>query len=220
MQRRDFSLNALGALGSALSLAAALPTTAQAQAKKFDEGTDYIALDKPVPTEVPAGKVEVIEFFWYSCPHCNAFEPQLEAWLKRLPPDVGFRRIPVAFRDSFVPQQRLYYALEAMGKAEAMQRKVFTAIHVEKQALDTQETIVAWVEKQGLDKAKFLELYNSFSVSTKARKGTQLQNTFKIDGVPSLGIAGRFYTDATLARTMERALQVTDFLIIEARKLK
>ncbi len=219
MQRRDFSLSALGALGS-VSLTVTLPTSAQAQAKKFEEGADYIALDKPVPVEVPAGKVEVIEFFWYSCPHCNAFEPQLEVWLKRLPPDVSFRRIPVAFRDSFVPQQRLYYALDAMGKAEALQRKIFNAIHVEKQALDTQETIVPWVTKQGIDPAKFLELYNSFSVSTKARKGTQLQNTFKIDGVPSLGIAGRFYTDATLARTMERALQVTDFLITEARRLK
>ncbi len=219
MQRRDFSLSALGALGT-LSVVATLPTSAQAQAKKFEEGADYIALDKPIPVEVPAGKVEVIEFFWYSCPHCNAFEPQLEVWLKRLPPDVSFRRVPVAFRDSFMPQQRLYYALEAMGKAEAMQRKVFNAIHLEKQALDTQETIVPWVAKQGIDQAKFLELYNSFTVSTKARKGTQLQNTFKIDGVPSLGIAGRFYTDATLAKTMDRALQVTDFLIIEARRLK
>lgn len=219
MQRRDFSLSALGALGS-VSLTAVLPTSVQAQAKKFEEGADYIALDKPVPVEVPAGKVEVIEFFWYSCPHCNAFEPQLEVWLKRLPPDVSFRRIPVAFRDSFVPQQRLYYALNAMGKAEALQRKVFNAIHVEKQALDTQETIVPWLTKQGIDPVKFLELYNSFSVSTKARKGTQLQNTFKIDGVPSLGIAGRFYTDATLAKTMDRALQVTDFLISEARRLK
>jgi len=219
MQRRDFSLSTLGALGS-FSLVATLPISAQAQAKKFEEGADYIALEKPIAVEAPVGKVEVIEFFWYSCPHCNAFEPQLEVWLKHLPPDVSFRRIPVAFRDSFIPQQRLYYALDAMGLAQAMQRKVFNAIHLEKQALDTQETIVAWVAKQGVDQAKFLELYNSFSVSTKARKGTQLQDTFKIGGVPSLGIAGRFYTDATLAKTMDRALQVTDFLIIKARQLK
>ena len=216
MQRRDFSLNALGLLGAASSL----PTLSHAQARKFEEGSDFLALDKPVPVEAPPGKVEVIEFFWYSCPHCNAFEPKLEPWIKRLPADVSFKRVPVAFRDSFGPQQRLFYALEALGKVDDMQRKVFNAIHVEKQALDTQDPIVAWVEKQGIDKAKFLEQYNSFSTSTKIRKAVQLQNAFKIDGVPSLGIAGRFYTDGTLAKNMERALQVTEYLIAEARRAK
>lgn len=216
MQRRDFSLGALGLIGGAT----AVSNMAHAQARKFQEGDDFLALDKPVPVEAPPGKVEVIEFFWYSCPHCNAFEPKLEQWLKRLPADVSFKRVPVAFRDTFVPQQRLYYALEAMGKAEEMQSKVFAAIHVEKQALDNQDAIANWVEKQGLNKAKFLEQYNSFSASTKARKATQLQNAFKIDGVPSIGVAGRFYTDGTLAKTMERALQVTEFLIAEARRLK
>jgi thiol:disulfide interchange protein DsbA len=133
---------------------------------------------------------------------------------------VSFRRVPVAFRDTFVPQQRLYYALEAMGKAEEFQTRVFSAIHVQKMALDTQDTIVPWVEKQGLDKAKFLEHYNSFGVSTKVRKAKQLQDAYKIDGVPSLGIAGRYYTDGTLAKNMDRALQVTEFLIAEARRTK
>ena len=219
MQRREFSFGTLGVLGAAAS-AVGLPSVSQAQVKKFEEGADYLALDKPVAVETPPGKVEVIEFFWYSCPHCNAFEPVLEPWIKRLPQDVSFKRVPVAFRDSFIPQQRLYYALDAMGKAEALQMKVFTAIHVEKQALETQDAIVAWVEKQGIDKAKFLEQYNSFSTATKARKATQLQNAFKIDGVPSIGVAGRFYTDGTLAKSMERALQVTEFLMAEARRLK
>ncbi len=216
MQRREFSLGALGFVGGT----ALMSNAAHAQARKFQEGDDFLALDKPVPVETPPGKIEVIEFFWYSCPHCNAFEPKLEPWIKRLPADVSFKRVPVAFRDNFVPQQRLYYALEAMGKAEEMQSKVFAAIHVEKQTLDTQDTIANWVEKQGLNKAKFLEQYNSFSASTKARKATQLQNAFKIDGVPSIGVAGRFYTDGTLAKNMERALQVTEFLIAEARRLK
>jgi thiol:disulfide interchange protein DsbA len=214
MKRRDFSLSAMAASG----LAFGMPGLASAQARKFEEGADYLALDKPVAVESPAGKVEVLEFFWYSCPHCNIFEPRLETWVKRLAPDVSFRRVPVAFRDSFVPQQRLYYALEAMGRVDDMQRRVFTAIHGEKQALDTQDSIVAWVDKQGVDKAKFLEHYNSFAVSTKSRKAVQMQNAFKIDGVPSIGVAGRFYTDGTLAKTMDRALQVTDYLIAEARK--
>ncbi len=212
MKRRDFSL------GTAAALAAtglALPAHAQ---KKPEEGSDYLALDKRVPVEAPAGKIEVIEFFWYSCPHCNAFEPKLEAWIKKNPADVVVRRVPVAFRDTFVPQQRLFYTLEAMGKLDDIHRKVFNGIHVDKLPLDREETITAWVEKQGVDKAKFTELYNSFSVSTKARRATQLQDAFKVQGVPALGIAGRWYTDGTLAGTMDRALQVTDYLVAEARK--
>ena len=212
MKRRDFSL------GTAAALAAsglALPAHAQ---KKPEEGSDYLALDKRVPVETPAGKIEVIEFFWYACPHCNAFEPKLEAWIKKNPADVVVKRVPVAFRDNFVPQQRLFYTLEAMGKLDEVHRKVFNAIHVDKLPLDKEDSISAWVEKQGADKAKFAELYNSFSVSTKARRATQLQDAFKVQGVPALGIAGRWYTDGTLAGTMDRALQVTDYLVAEARK--
>ena len=212
MKRRDFSL------GTAAALAAtglALPAHAQ---KKPEEGADYLALDKRVPVEAPAGKVEVIEFFWYACPHCNAFEPKLEAWIKKIPPDITVKRVPVAFRDDFVPQQRLFYTLEAMGKLDEVHRKVFNAIHVDKLALNKEDLITAWVEKQGVDKAKFAELYNSFSVSTKARRATQLQDAFKVQGVPAMGVAGRWYTDGTLAGTMDRALQVTDYLLAEARK--
>ncbi len=214
MKRRDFSLATVAAVAAT---GLALPAHAQ---KKPDEGADYLALDKRVPVEAPQGKVEVIEFFWYSCPHCNAFEPKLEAWIKKNPADVVVRRVPVAFRDSFVPQQRLFYTLEAMGKVDEVHRKVFNAIHVDKLSLDKEDTITAWVEKQGVDKAKFTELYNSFSVSTKARRAAQLQDAFKVQGVPALGIAGRWYTDGTLAGTMDRALQVTDYLIAEARKSK
>ncbi len=212
MKRRDFSL------GTAAALAAsglALPAHAQ---KKPEDGSDYLTLDKRVPVEAPAGKVEVIEFFWYACPHCNAFEPKLEAWIKKNPADVMVKRVPVAFRDNFVPQQRLFYTLEAMGKLDEVHRKVFNAIHVDKLALDKEDSITAWVEKQGVDKAKFAELYNSFSVSTKARRATQLQDAFKVQGVPAMGVAGRWYTDGTLAGTMDRALQVTDYLLAEARK--
>ena len=214
MKRRDFSL------GTAAALAATgLALTAHAQ-KKPEEGSDYLALDKRVPVEAPAGKVEVIEFFWYACPHCNAFEPKLEAWIKKNPADVMVKRVPVAFRDNFVPQQRLFYALEAMGKLDEVHRKVFNAIHVDKLALDKEDSITAWVEKQGVDKAKFAELYNSFAVSTKARKATQLQDAYRIEGVPSLGIAGRYLTSGDMAGTVDNALLVTDYLIAEARKAK
>jgi protein dithiol oxidoreductase (disulfide-forming) len=211
MLRRDFSLG-LAATAGALQ-------TAYAQAPRgFQEGKDYISLEKRAPTDATSGKVEVVEFFWYNCPHCNAFEPMLEAWIKRAPKDVTVRRVPIAFRDDFVPQQRLFYTLEAMGKVDELHTKVFYAIHVEKQTLNNQANIGAWLEKQGVDKTKFDTLYNSFSVSSKAQKATQLQNQFQVDGVPALGIAGRFYTSGSLAQTMERALVVTDYLIAEVRK--
>lgn len=213
MFRRDVIKTA-----SAVAVVSGLPLLAQAQqARNFQEGQDYVALDKRVPTE-GKGVVEVIEFFWYNCPHCNAFEPTLEQWAAKLPKDVTLRRMPVAFRDEFVPQQRLFYSLEAMNKVEELHKKVFYAIHVEKKKLDTQGTISDWVAAQGIDKTKFEEVYNSFSVQTKARRAAQLQNEFRVSGVPALGIAGRFYTDGALAQSMGRALQITDWLIAEVRK--
>ena len=216
MNRREFSAGAACVLATA---ALGLPHLAWAQ-KKPEDGTDYRLLDKRVAVEAPAGKIEVVEFFWYSCPHCNAFEPRLEAWSKKLPADVVLRRVPVAFRDDFVPQQRLFYALEAMGKLPQLHAKVFHAIHTEKQRIDQEATILAWVAKNGVDQAKFQESYNSFSVSTKARRAAQLQDAYKVEGVPALGIAGRYYTDGTMAGNMDRALQVTDFLVADARKSK
>jgi thiol:disulfide interchange protein DsbA len=216
MNRREFSA------ATALTLAAGglgLPNLAFAQ-KKPEEGADYKTLDKRVPVEAPAGKIEVIEFFWYSCPHCNAFEPKLVAWSKKLPPDVVLKRVPVSFRDSFVPQQRLFYTLEAMGKVEELHSKVFEAIHVQHQPTDKEDSILAWAQKNGLDKAKFQELYNSFSISTKARRASQLQDAYKVEGVPALGVAGRWYTDGTMAGNVDRALTVVDYLVAEARKSK
>ncbi len=218
MQRREFSQAALAA-ASATSLAA-LPLSVQAQGKPPAEGKDYLLLSKPAPNEAPAGQIEVVEFFWYSCPHCNEFEPQLEAWAAKAPKDVSLRRVPVSFRPDFEPQQRLYYVLEAMGKLAALHKKVFYAIHVEKQTLNTADLVSAWAQKQGIDKAKFTELYNSFPVNMKTRKATQLQEAFMVDGVPALGVDGRYYTSGSLAGTMVRALTVTEHLLTLARTSK
>ncbi len=213
MNRRDFSV----AAASAITLGQAMLPSAYAQAAKPEAGADYLILDKKVPVEAPAGKIEVVDFFWYNCPHCNAFEPSLDAWVGRLPKDVTVRRVPVGFRDDFVPQQRLFYTLEAMDLVDKLHARVFTAIHAEKQDLTRGEGIANWVAKQGVDKAKFMEQFNSFSIATKASRATQLQNAYKVEGVPALGVAGRFYTDGTLAKSMPRALQVVDYLIAEAR---
>ena len=222
MQRREFSLSAASV--AAVLGASAVPGMASAQAPApaaaaatYKNGADYLTLNKRAPVETSAGKIEVVEFFWYNCPHCNAFEPMFEAWAKKVPKDVVIRRAPVAFQASFEPQQRLYFVLEGLGKIEELHGKVFNAIHVERLNLSTQEQITAWMEKQGVPKDKFLEMYNSFSVSTKVRKATQLQDAYALDGVPAMGINGHYFTSGSQARTLERSLQVTDFLIGKAR---
>lgn len=220
MKRREFSQ---AAACTALAYSGLLLPLAHAQTKaqsQFSVGKDYHILDARAPVEAPAGKIEVVEFFWYNCPHCNAFEPTLAAWIKTLPKDVSFRRSHVAFQDAFVWQQRLALTLEAMGLVEKLHAKVFAAIHVGKVNMTTGEAISDWVSRQGVDKAKFLKQYNSFSIQTKASNATQLQDAYKVAGVPAFGIDGRFYTDGTMAGTIERALKVTDTLVADLRTRK
>ena len=212
MQRREFST----ALVGAGALALGLPAAAQGGPV---EGTHYVRLGQPLPVTAPAGKVEVVEFFWYGCPHCNAFEPALEAWVKKLPEFVAFRRVPVQFREEpFGMHQRIYFALETMGQLEAMHRKVFAAIHNDRLKLDKPAEIQAFMSKNGLDGARFIEVMNSFGVQTKARQAKQLAEAYKIDGVPALGIQGRFYTSGSLAGGQDKMLVVADFLIQASRK--
>ena len=208
MKRRAFSLAlATGSLGSSVAWAQ----------NAFRSGKDYITLDKPVATEAGNGRIEVIEFFWYSCPHCNSFEPAFERWAKAVPRDVLVRRVPVAFRPDFEPQQRLYFSLEALNLVETVHPRVFQAIHVEKLPLNTEAAILDWVGRQGVDKARFAETWKSFGVASKVRRAVQLQNDYRIEGVPSLGVAGRYYIDGSLAGSMDRALKVAEALIAQTR---
>ncbi|MEY4294836.1 MAG: hypothetical protein RLY82_524 [Pseudomonadota bacterium] len=215
ISRRDLGSLSIGA---AAILAGLQAMSSMAQGKPPEEGLDYIKLDKPAATEAPKGKIEVVEFFWYHCPHCNHFEPALQAWLKKLPKDVHFKRVPVAFRPNFVPDQQLFYTLEAMGKLDAMHTKVFHAIHTEKLNLDDRAAIISWAAAQGLDKAKFTETFDGFAVGSKAQRATQLQTAYNVSGVPALGVAGKFYTDGATAQSMTRALQIVDSLIAQQRK--
>ena len=211
MKRREFS--------AALATSALAPAInpARAQGARPVEGKDYLRLSMPLPPG-PAGRIEVVEFFWYGCPHCNAFEPMLDAWARKLPGDVSFRRVPVAFREEpYVAHQRIYFALEEMGLIETMHRKVFAAIHVDHMRLDKPADIAAFMTKNGVDGAKFLEYYNGFSVQTKARQAAQLAQAYKLDGVPAIGIQGRYFTSASMAGSHERALAVTDYLIQQVR---
>lgn len=213
MQRRQFSASLLASGAGAVSGALWSPL-AQAQVGGFKEGNEYQRLSRPAPVDAPNGQVEVIEFFAYTCVHCFNFEPIFSAWIQKKPAHVTVRRMPVAFSEAFVPLQRLFYALEAMGQLDALHEKVFKAIHVERQRLTTAETITAWVCKQGLDTAKFTENYNAFSVAGKARRAAQMQEAYLVEATPSLGIGGRFYVPGQGPKT----LQVADALIADLRK--
>ena len=215
MKRREFSTHLMATAAGAVALSTGGAARAQSE---FVEGTQYVKLSQPGPVPVD-GKIEVVEFFWYGCPHCHAFEPALEAWQKRLPADVAFRRIPVAFREEpFVAHQRLFFALDAMGLVDTMHRKVFNAIHLDRMRLDKLPEILAFVTKNGVDGAKFSDAFNSFSMQTKIRQAKQLTEIYRIDGVPTLGIQSRFYTSGSLAGTAERTLAVADYLIDRSRK--
>jgi thiol:disulfide interchange protein DsbA len=214
MKRRDFSLHMAGA-----GLGLAMAGTARSQGGQPVEGTHYIKLQTAAPVTLPQPqqKVEVIEFFWYGCPHCYSFEPAVEAWSKRLPPDVYFHQMPFAFIGS-VEHQKLFYALEEIGQRQAMQRKLFEAIHVEHKRLNTEAEIAAFVSANGVDGAKYADAYKSFAVNTKVSRGKQLSSAYKIDSVPTIGVQGRYYTSATLAGSHERALSVVDFLVQRSRQ--
>jgi protein dithiol oxidoreductase (disulfide-forming) len=214
MQRRDFSKHLAGA-----GLGLALAGTARAQNAPV-EGTHYVRLSTPAAVTLPTPdkKIEVVEFFWYGCPHCYAFEPTLEAWVKRMAPDVYFHQVPVGFMAPHQMHQKLFYALEEVGQVPALHRKVFNAIHQQGKRLGTEADILAFVTANGVDGAKFSEAFKSFGVSTKANRAKQLSEAYKIDGVPALGIHGRFYTSGSLAGTNEAATSVADFLIQKSRQ--
>jgi thiol:disulfide interchange protein DsbA len=189
------------------------------------EGTHYLRVSPQVPTAAPPGKIETIEFFWYECPHCNAFEPALDAWARRLPDDVAFRRVPVWFREEpFGPQQRLYYSLEALGLVPALHRKVFHLIHDEHVRLRTAEDVSAFALTNDLDPVKFMTVYNSAAVRAKAQRARQTATAYGLDGVPAMGVAGRYFVNGTLANggvaggSNERMLAVVDALLLRARQ--
>lgn len=211
MKRRDFS--------TALACAAALaPSASRAQGEPV-EGRHYVRLSQPVPVSAPADKIELIDFFWYGCPHCAAFEPELDSWSKRLPEHVAFSRVPVAFRaEPFTTHQRIFYALDALGLVDSMHRRVFYAVHVERLALDKPAEIAAYMAKHGVDGAKFTEAFNSFTTQSKLKRANALVDGYKIDGVPAIGVHGRYYTSGAMAGGNDRALLVADFLVKKLRK--
>lgn len=207
MKRRQFALLAFSATASPW-------VSGQEQ---FQEGKHFVALTQTQPTLDPKQR-EVLEFFAYGCSHCNAFEPTIDAWQKRLPKGVVFRRMPVAFRESMVVHQRLYFSLEVMGLVEQHHRKIFHAMHVERRRLDTAADIADFMAAQGVEKERFMKTFDSFSVATKAKQASALAGGYKIDGTPSIGVDGRWLTSGSLAGSNERSLLVAEHLLRVASK--
>jgi thiol:disulfide interchange protein DsbA len=185
MNRRRFSASLLSA-----AAASALAASGTAFAQAPVEGKDFVAVETPQPPGVPAGKVEVLEFFSYACPHCSAFEPTIEAWEKQQPPEVVLRRVPVPFLMNADNFMHAYYALETMGAVQAMQLKIFRAIHIDRKRLEKGEEIAAFVGANGGDAAKFMAAFKSFSVNTSVTRAKKMMADFKIaDGRRSAGAA-------------------------------
>ncbi|MFN3860316.1 MAG: thiol:disulfide interchange protein DsbA/DsbL [Roseateles sp.] len=218
MKRRDFTT----LLATAPLLAAAPATFAQGGPV---EGRHYKALSRPLPT--PPGKIEVVEFFWYGCPHCYAFEDTIEAWARQLPADVAYRKVHVAFRANVKIHQRMFYALEALGKEAQVRPAIFKAMHQQGVQLDDVKSQAKFLSTLGVDAAKYQDAYNSFGVQTKCTQAEKLSDGYNIDGVPAIGIGGRYLTSPSQAAGGQRlpehelhqlALQVSNYLIQRSRK--
>ena len=224
LDRRDFSLGLVAAGLGPLGLA----PPAAAQGPWPVEGTHFVRLQQPAPVAT-GGKLDVVEFFWYECPFCNAFEPALDGWSKKLPGDVVLRRVPVWFQDvPYTAQQRLFYTLQTLGLTDTLHRKAFAAIHNERARLRTTEDMAAFALKNGADPIRFMQTYGSPHVTGLCQQARQLAEAYKIDAVPAIGVQGRYYTNGNLANAgqpakgqtvgHERLLAVVDTLLARVRK--
>lgn len=184
-----------------------------------EEGLDYYELRPPQATE-SAGKIEVVEFFWYRCPHCYALEPDLEDWLKRLPADVAFKRVPGILDQDWAIDARIFFTLEAMNELKRLHRPLFDAIHRDGASRLQGEAyanwVADWLTKQGVDSAKYDATLRSFTVDSKVRRAAQMSRAYKVSGVPTLAVQGRFVVLSSSTRG--KMFATTDALIAALRK--
>lgn len=204
---RRLALKQLAALGALSAIGPA--ALAQRQA--------YETLGTKVPTEVP-GKVEVIEFFSYGCPHCHDFDPLLNDWAKGLPSDVNFVKVPITFnRPEWAALSKIYYTLEAMGEAKERGAAVFKALHDERRPLFREDVLMEWVREVGLDAKRFQDTYKSFAVNAKVKRADQIAAAYKVRGVPMMAVDGRYTLSASSAGGYDEMLKTVDELIAKAR---
>ncbi len=192
--------------------ASMLPLVTMAMPEAFIEGVHY----KATPTRLATSddnKIEVIELFSYSCPHCFRLDPQVQKWKETLPENVTFKQVPAIFRDSWLQLARVFYAAEATGDLEKLHPLIFNAIHVEKRRLQTEDQLLDFVAEQGIDRDGFEKMMNSMTVKAKVKKALVLSQTSGITGVPAMVVNGQYRTDAPLAGGMDQMLKTVDFLI-------
>jgi len=192
-------------------------------------GKEYQILAQPQQTDSP-GKIEVTEFFFYSCPHCNVLDPFITEWVKKQGTAISFKRVPVDFGQGQQPLQRMYFTLEAMGKLEELHARIFHAIHAERQFafLRTDQDLLNFAVKNGVDKDKYLEISKSFAIESKMRRAQSMQAAYKIDGVPTLFVDGHYMTSPSVVMNAspgmsevdgaKNALLVLDALVLKAQK--
>jgi thiol:disulfide interchange protein DsbA len=210
---------------SALERVAALPASAQLPAGKWVAGTNYRPVVPAQPTDVAPGKVEVIEMFWYACPHCYALDPYLESWRKSKPAYIEFRRVPVTWGEIHRSHARLFFTLQALGKEEALHSSVFGEMHDKKNYMflqgDEHGTLAAqqaYAKSQGISEADFMNANNSFSVQTNLQKADDLVRRYKVEGVPLLVINGKYLTDVTMAGSPANVIAIINDLAASERR--
>lgn len=180
-------------------------------------GKDYALVDFPQPTTDPK-RVEVLELFFYGCPHCFELEPLLEPWVKKLPSDVYFRRMPAIFNDSWVPMAKAFYAAQDLGVLEKLHSDMFNAIHLQGINLNSREVLLRFVAAHGVDAKKFGDAYDSFGVANQVSQARQLTGAYGIEGVPSMIVDGKYRTSSSMAGSHQKLFPVLNQLIVLARK--
>ncbi|MEW8561902.1 MAG: thiol:disulfide interchange protein DsbA/DsbL [Candidatus Thiodiazotropha sp.] len=178
---------------------------------EWGEGWDPI--EPPVATTAPDGKVEVIEFFWYGCPHCYQMEPQLEAWLEKKPENVSFIRVPAPLNNKWTVHAQFYYAAEILGLTEELHNPLFEALHDRKRKLYDKDSLIDFAVEQGVDRQKFLDALNSFGVYVKVQNARKLGQRYQLDGVPAIGINGKYKTSGSLAGSYSRMFEIVSQLV-------
>ena len=200
----------------AVLLAAFVSVGAPAIAQPLVSGKDYRALQPAQPVDNPK-RIEVIEFFWYGCPHCADLQPALKAWMKTKAADIELRRVPAVFRESWIPHTRLFYTLEAMGQLDRLHDEVFQSIHEQKTDLGDLAKMQAWVGKRGVDPKKFADVYGSFGIDSRVQRSIQMSKAYQLSGTPSLVVNGRYLTSPAMTQGHERTFQVIDQLAAQIR---
>ncbi len=205
-------------LSATLVAASVFGITAQA-AEPIEAGKQYIELSNPVPVSVP-GKIEVVELFWYGCPHCYSFEPVVNPWAEKLSADVNFKRIPAMFGGPWDAHGQMFLTLEAMGVEHDVHAAVFDAIQNQRKQLTKPEDMAAFLATQGVDKDKFLATFNSFAIKGQVQKAKELAKKYEITGVPSMVVNGKYRFDLGTAQGPQGVLNVADQLIAKERAAK